>query len=416
MTVISISHMCGTEIDGRIVHREDKKEEVPSMKRVLAMLLVMAVLVVAGTAAMAESDKIVIGAITDLTGNGSVLGTGCANGWTFAVEKINEEGGILGKEVELVIYDCQSDPQDALSCYERLVKVDGACIVLGPPFSNIGLALADTVDELGVPFFGLFGDPRCMLGENLDTLHPYMFLGQPSAYDAGLISGGYPHEVMGLTKAAILVTQDHSYNMTMAEAFQDYAEKAGVEITTVQYCSVNDTDLTLQLTAIASSGAEYLFDACNTNALAVATQQMYQMGIEMVHCGSLDFSSPFNELVDPAEAMQNIYFPYAIDMNADYLTDITAEFVERFGVEPTVKSWNSYDLTIIAKAAIEAAGSDDPAAIRDALETIEGVECLATDNFRMDPETHMPLGLAMCIYNLEGGEYSNMGTFFPEEW
>jgi len=221
---------------------------------------------------------------------------------------------------------------------------------------------------------------------------------------------------MGLTKAAILVTQDHSYNMTMANAFQDYCEKNGIEITTIQYCSVNDTDLTLQLTAIASSGAEYLFDACNTNALAVATQQMYQMGIEMVHCGSLDFSSPFNELVDPAEAMKNIYFPYAIDMNADYLTDITAEFTEQFGVAPTVKSWNCYDLMMITKAAIEKAGSAEPAAIRDALETIEGVECLATDNFRMDPETHMPLGLAMCIYNLENGEYTNMGSFFPANW
>ena len=79
-------------------------------------------------------------------------------------------------------------------------------------------------------------------------------------------------EVLGLNKAAILVTQDHSYNMTMTKAFQDYAAKVGIEITTVQYCSVKDTDLTLQLTAIASSGAEYIFDACNTNALAVATQ------------------------------------------------------------------------------------------------------------------------------------------------
>ncbi|MBQ6594352.1 MAG: ABC transporter substrate-binding protein [Clostridia bacterium] len=386
------------------------------MKKLLAILLAAALMIMAGSLALAEDDKIVIGAITDLTGNGSVLGTGCANGWTFAVDKINEEGGILGKQVELVIYDCQSNPQDALSCYERLVNVDHASIVLGPPFSNIGLALADTVDQMGVPFFGLFGDPRCMLGENLDTLHPYMFLGQPSGYDAGLISGGYPAEVLGLTKAAILVTQDHSYNMTMARAFQDYCAKNGIEITTTQYCSVNDTDLTLQLTAIASSGAEYLFDACNTNALAVATQQMYQMGIEMIHCGSLDFSSPFNELVDPAEAMKNIYFPYAIDMNADYLVDITAEFTEKFGVAPTVKSWNCYDLMLITKAAIEKAGSAEPAAIHDALETIEGVECLATDNFRMDPETHMPLGLAMCIYNLENGEYTNMGSFFPANW
>lgn len=385
------------------------------MKRLLALTIVLVVTLfsAAATTAVAESDTIVIGAITDLTGNGSVLGTACDYGWKLAVKHINAAGGILGKQVKLVTYDTKSNPQEALAVYERLVTVDGASIVVGPPFSNLGLALADTVDSMKVVFFGQFGDPRCMLGENLDSLHPYMFLSQPSAIDTGIIGGSYPFEKFGYTKVAMLVAQDHSYCSMQARAFTQYAQEHGITITTTQYCTTTDTDLTVQLSAIAASGAEYLFNACNTNLLAIATQQMYQMGIDLMQCGSLDFSNPFNTLVDPREAADNIYFPVNLDMESEALKDITAEYVAEYGVEPTPKSWIAYDTITVAAAAIEKAGSADPVAIRDALETISGVKTLITDNFTINPDTHMPLDLQMCIYHLDKGVYENMGWFYP---
>ncbi len=384
------------------------------MKKVFALLLTTTLLLATVAFTLAEEGPIIIGAITDLTGSGSVLGKACDNGWQFAVEHINKAGGVNGRQLRLITYDTQSNPQEALAAFERLVNVDKASIVVGPPFSNIGLALADTVDEMKVAFFGQFGDPRCMLGENLDSLHPYMFLSQPSAIDTGIISGAYPFEKFGLTKVAMLIAQDHSYCSTQAKAFMAYAEERGIEIKTIQYCTTKDTDLTVQLTAIKNSGAEFLFNACNTNLLAVACQQMYQMGIDLLQCGSLDFSNPFNTLVDPPEAASNIYFPVNLDMGAPEMADITAEYTAKFGVAPTPKSWIAYDTVTVAAAAIAKAGSADPVAIRDALETIAGVDTLITDSFSINPETHMPLDLKMCIYNLENGVYTNMGWYYPE--
>lgn len=384
------------------------------MKKLFSVLLIAAMLTIVLITPLAEEAPIIIGGITDLSGPGSVLGTACDYGWQMAVEHINAAGGVNGRQLKLVTYDTQSNPQEALAVYERLVNVDNAAIVVGPPFSNIGLALADTVDEMKVAFFGQFGDPRCMLGENLDSLHPYMFLVQPSAIDTGIISGAYPFEKFGMTKAAMLIAQDHSYCSTQAKAFIEYAKERGIEIVAEEYCTTKDTDLTVQLTAIKNSGADFLFNATNTNVLAIATQQMYQMGIDLLQCGSLDFSNPFNTLVDPPEAASNIYFPVNLDMEAPEMADITAEYKAKFGVDPTPKSWIAYDTVTIAKAAIEKAGSADPTAIRDALETIENVNTLITDSFSMNPETHMPLNLEMCIYNLENGVYSNMGWYYPE--
>ncbi|HSK68957.1 MAG TPA: ABC transporter substrate-binding protein [Candidatus Limnocylindria bacterium] len=383
------------------------------MKKALALLLLVTLCIAFLPSSLAEQGPIIIGGITDLTGPGSVLGKACDNGWKLAVEHINAQGGVLGRQLKLVSYDTQSNPQEALAAFERLVNVDKASIVVGPPFSNIGLALADTVDELKVAFFGQFGDPRCMLGENLDSLHPYMFLVQPSAIDTGILSGAYPNEKFGLTKVAMLIAQDHAYCSTQAKAFMQYAKDNGIEITTVQYCTTKDTDLTVQLTAIKNSGAQYLFNALNTNVLAISVMQMHQMGIDPLQCGSLDFSNPFNTLIDPPEAASNIYFPVNLDMGAPEIADITAEYTAKFGAPPTPKSWIAYDTVTVSAAAIAKAGSADPVAIRDALETISGVDTLITDNFSINPETHMPLNLQMCIYNLEKGVYTNLGWYYP---
>ncbi len=368
----------------------------------------------AGETPPANTDPIVIGAITDLSGNGSVLGNACNNGWQLAIDDINAKGGVMGRQLKLVTMDCKSDPQTAVDNFRRLVEVEGAAIVVGPPFSNVGLAVAPIADELKVPFFGQFGDPRCMLGENLDTLHPYMFLSQPSAIQSGIISGGYPFEKLGLTKAAVLIAEDHSYCSTQANAFLEYAEVVGIEITTIQKCKIADTDLTIQLTAIQNSGAEFLFNACNTGLLVIAANQMYQMGIDIVQCGSLDFSNPWaSQVADPAAA-SNIYFPVNLDMSDPGLDTVEAAYKTKFGEDPTPKSYIAYDTVLVAIAAIEKAQSADPTAIRDALENIANVDCLITDNFSMDPATHMPLGLEMCIYNIENGEYTNTGWYVPE--
>lgn len=70
----------------------------------------------------------------------------------------------------------------------------------------------------------------------------------------------------------------------------------------------------------------------------------------------------------------------------------------------------------ILKAAIEKAGSDDPEAIRNALENdISGLDLLVSDNYSQDPKTHSPLNLGMVMCKIEKGELSNMGYFLPEE-
>lgn len=148
------------------------------MKRTLSPLFALMLLVAATTTA---AEPIVIGAIQDVSGPVSVLGIASVYGHELAVKHINAKGGINGRPLKLINYDTKNDPNEAINAYKRLVQVDGAVAVLGPPVANIGLALQSTTSDLKTALVGSFADVRCTLGEKQDTLFPYMFIMQTTS-------------------------------------------------------------------------------------------------------------------------------------------------------------------------------------------------------------------------------------------
>ena len=359
-----------------------------------------------------------IGAIHDLTGNGSVLGIASVNGSELAVKDINEAGGVVIGDttytLELIPYDCKSDPNEGISSLQRLVQVDDVSLVLGPSLSNVGLASVDTTNELKVAYLGQFGDPRCMQGENLDSLNPYMFLMQPSAAQSGLFSISYLVEKLGCKKVGFLIAQDHAYCATQANAALQYCEDNNIEVVAVEYNNQADLDMKTQLTNIQNAGADCLFNANPTQPLTVSTNQKSQLGFNVPQTGSLDYSSPFASLCADAASASNIYFMSNCSYETEEFKELDAKCQEAFGQEATIKTALGYDQVLIAVAAAQAAGSTDREAIRDALETISGVDTIITDSFNMDPETHMPLGVEIFMMGIENGEYKGLETWCPD--
>lgn len=390
------------------------------MKKIFAWALVLCmVFSVCAVCAFAEEKTAVmkIGAIHDLTGSGSVLGIAGKNGHELAIADINEAGGIKVGDttytLELIAYDCKSDPNEGISALTKLVQVDDVALVLGPSLSNVGLACVDTTDELGVAFLGQFGDPRCMLGDNLDTLNNWMFLMQPSASQSGIYCASYLHETVGCNKLGFIIAQDHSYCSTQAKAAIQYCEDMGIEYK-VEYCNQADLDMKTQLTNLKNWGADGLFNACPTQPAVVVTEQRYQLGFMVPMSGSLDMSEPFNTLVSSPAALENIYVMYNVDSNKADFAELNAKHEAKYGTVATQKCAMGYDQVLIAAAAAQAAGSIDRAAIRDALENIAGVDTVITENFCMGADNHMPLGLDVCMFQIKDGQYVALGQWAPD--
>ena len=104
------------------------------------------------TEAMAEA--IVIGFFGPLTGPTADAGNALLHGAELRVKQLNEEGGILDRPVELVTCDDKSEPEDGVTCAQRLIDQDGVDAIVGTLHSPIIAATAPIVGENEVPMVG----------------------------------------------------------------------------------------------------------------------------------------------------------------------------------------------------------------------------------------------------------------------
>lgn len=103
----------------------------------------------AAVPALAQDGPIRIGASLPLTGNFSVAGSKHQQGYDLCVDLINERGGILGREVELIVSDNRSDPATAINQYERFINVDGVDAVYGTFSSRLTFPVANILAKNG---------------------------------------------------------------------------------------------------------------------------------------------------------------------------------------------------------------------------------------------------------------------------
>lgn len=361
----------------------------------------------------APVEPIVLGTLQDVSGKGSVLGNASMRGAELAVEMINAQGGIDGVPIKLVVGDHKSDPQEAIKEYERLVDLEGAVTVLGPPVSGIGLAIIESTNTKKVPVLGMFGDPRVMVNED-GSVNQYMFLMQPSSKQSAEIIADYTLTVLGLTKFATLTAVDHAYVTTMTKYFEEFVTANGGEIVLHEEALQDDKDFKAQLTKIKNSDAEMVFNSMPTQPLVISVDQAYELGMTTPMCGSLDFAFPFTTLVKVKEGVSEIYFGNNIKEDDDAIKVIRDAYFEKYGEEPTNKSYLGYDEVLIFVEAVKQAGSTDPAALRDAFENKIVELPITTGVITISPEDHMPRGLSMVIYKIENGEYVYQGRHVPE--
>lgn len=108
-----------------------------------------AMAVMMGMPAMAQ-EPIKIGSSLPLTGGFAVTGTKHKEGFEMCVKMINDAGGLLGRQVELIVSDNRSDTETALAQYERLINVDGVDITFGTFSSKLSFPVSSVLNKYGM--------------------------------------------------------------------------------------------------------------------------------------------------------------------------------------------------------------------------------------------------------------------------
>ncbi|MGE5551571.1 MAG: ABC transporter substrate-binding protein [Bacteroidota bacterium] len=382
------------------------------MRKWMPVLLVLTLAVAVASSSLGRTGEIVIGSLQDMSSTTSVWGKAVTDGAELAVEKLNKDGGVLGNKIRLITYDTRNDVQEAINAYNRLTGQDKVVAVIGPPVSNIGIALAPLAEQAKVMILGSFIDERATTNETTGKPWGFNFLMQPSSVQQAWIMASYTLEKLKLKKVGVLYNQANAYSVSLAKPFMDYVNGHGGSIVSVQTYKTGDKDFRTQFAAMRSAGAQtiYLPNYIQDDVLQV--QQARAMGMEMPIVGGLDFAPPFASLC--GDAANDVYFPNNFSFDEPQLKDVWTAFKARHKEDPLNKVFLGYDSVMLFADAIKRAGQLDPVKMRDAMEKTKNFQG-TTGAFGISAKTHRPYGLDMVIMKVEKGQYVTKGRYITPE-
>lgn len=308
-----------------------------------------------------EDGEIVIGAIQPESGPFSPWGGVHQAGLEFGVNKINEDGGVLGRDLVVQSDDTGSDPSEADSLFREFVEQEDAVAITGPVSSNVGLRTSDTAQELQTPLFLHMSGTGGVVTED-----------RQFSFRVGLLPAS--NTMIG---QAQLIDERGFENIGALVA--DYAWGRAIESAIEENVS---QDVQLE---VAPQGADDFrgnlrnFDEGIDMLIATGhppgnfsiTEQAVDIGLEPEAVTGAGFPPGIirGALGDLSE---EVYLHYHMcDYTSDEYVEVAQEFAEEQG-EPfhTHHSYGYVTAQLIA-AAIEEAGEASGAAIREATQNIE---------------------------------------------
>ncbi|MBN1455748.1 MAG: ABC transporter substrate-binding protein [Methanomicrobia archaeon] len=356
-----------------------------------------------------------IGAVYNLAGAQSSLDTPSANGAKLAVKELNAQGGIGDRELQLVLYDGKTDPRTIADCAHRLIDTDLVCAVIGFSDTDMVLAAAPIVAEAGRVFI-TSGATSPKLPEDVPG---YLFLACFGDTVQAAASAEYAYEYLGLKTAYLLVDEDMEYTRLLAAYFAARYTELGGTILLEDSFTGGTTNFSVQIAALngLTPAPELLYIASGPDEIGTIVKQFREAGILQPIFGGDAYDTP--ELVRIAGTeTSDVYFTTHALLDEDTGTERARAFIvayrTNYGVEPeNAFAALGYDTVMLLANAIDRAGSDDPEAILQALQSTKDWEGV-TGSISYEQASRIPTK-GVTIVSVVNGTFTYMETIVPEK-
>ncbi|MFI1988992.1 ABC transporter substrate-binding protein [Actinoplanes sp. NPDC020271] len=341
------------------------------MKRLLSSLAALLLLTTAcsGDNSGDSAKTLKVGAILSLTGNYAPLGSEDKKAVELAVQQINSAGGLLGRQVELLVRDDKSQPEQSVLSFNEL-KGGGVAAVIGSPFSNSALATIPQVDRAKIPYVSL-----TPADEQVTPIHPDVFVvPATSATYADRILQYY--QAQGFTKVAVAHDSRSSYANAGTAGMKSKAAQYGVTLVADEEFQTTTTEFSAVLNHVKASGAQAL-TVWSTGAPAVAFAKQYATagaGLPLMFTGSqastlwLKPTGPAAEGVFVASSIAVVGDALPAGPQKTAIEELSKPFTSQYGYPPPQFAADGYTGVKLLAAAVTKANSAEPEKIRAAFE------------------------------------------------
>jgi branched-chain amino acid transport system substrate-binding protein len=225
------------------------------------------------------ADPVKIGVVYPLTGPIAAAGSYQKAGVEMARDKINAEGGILGKPFTLFIEDGANDPAQSVSAAEKLVTRDKVDAMIAAWGSSPTLAVSASVTKkYGVPHVvDTASSVKVTLLEGKRP-NPWLFRISPTSRMEAQGVEKFLVSRMGFTKVAFM-SVNNDWGRGVAEEFATVVKRTGGSVVTTEIINADATDFLTQLTKIKGSEANSIIVTTDQSQISLILKQYKQLGM-----------------------------------------------------------------------------------------------------------------------------------------
>lgn len=361
----------------------------------------------AASTALAQ-EPIRVGAFLSSTGPAAFLGDPELKTLELYVDKINADGGVIGRKLQLVAYDTVGDAEKARTFVKRLLEQDKVDVIVGGSTTGDTMAAVPMVESAGVPFISLAGAVVI-----IEPVKKWVFK-TPHTDRMACEKIFADMKTRKMTKVA-LIAGTGGFDKSMRAECLKVVGNYGVEVVADETYGAADTDMTVQLTKIKGSPAQAVLNAGFGQGPAIVTRNYRQVGLTLPLYQSHGVASREYIKLSGAAA-EGVRLPAAALLVADLLAAddpqkpvVTAyrnAYMDKYKTDVSAFGGHAYDGLMLAVNAIKAAGSTDKAKVRDALEATKGY--IGTGGIvNMSAKDHMGLDLsAFRMLEVRNGDWT----------
>ena len=367
-----------------------------NLRKTIVLLLALCVplgVFAGGGSEATGGEPIKVGALFAVTGPAAWLGLPEARTAESLVKQINDQGGVDGRPIELILKDTQANSEKAISFTKQLIEEDQVLAIIGPSTSGESLAIKAICEENKTILLSAAANEGIVV-----PVAQYVFkTPQKDSYAAIMIFRTM--QQMGIKRIGVVVGNSGFGNGGKAQ-LEKYAPDYGIEIVIAEVYDRAATDLTGVLTKVKAQNVQAVVNWSIVPAQSIIPKNMKQLGMDVPLFQSHGFGNI--EYVKAAgEAAEGIIFPCGRLLIAEtlpfdhpqkeLLMSYKTSYEAEYGDEASTFGGHAYDALVILVEAIKKAGTTNTDAVRSA---IENLDIMGTGgHFQFSASDHNGLGI-----------------------
>ncbi|MDI9479422.1 MAG: ABC transporter substrate-binding protein [Syntrophomonadaceae bacterium] len=355
-----------------------------------------------------SEDVIKLGFLGALTGDVANYGIPGEKGMRMAIDEINAQGGVLGKELVGIYQDNKGDSSEIANIAQRYITRDKVVAMVGDPCTGLTKVAADIAQKSQVVIFSAGAT-----GADVVEIGDFVFRNTMLDTIAAPVVVDWMINEKQWTKFALITSLDNGYSTALTPIFEEEIVAQGGTIVLSESINDKETDFSAQITKLKGVDADVLVFTGYYTEAALILKEAQKQGVDIPLVGGDGLYG--QDLISlGGDAVEEKIFLYC-GFAADQPSEQTAQFVENYRAlyneEPDMFSAQYYDAVMILAQAMEKSNSSDPKVFKDEIAKLKDYPGVSGNTTIRD--NREPIKSPVFLVTVKDGTFPSLVTKIP---